>query len=96
MLARPDAEARAEGERWLRLAADSGHVRAQFLLGKAAMLGGLASGHSDLPLAWQHLDAAARAGDIGAALYLGLPLRGGYGRTADPAQAVRWLKSSPS
>nr|WP_315592483.1 tetratricopeptide repeat protein [uncultured Cupriavidus sp.] len=92
LLARPDAEARADGERWLRLAADSGHVRAQFLLGKAAMLGGLASGNVDLPLAWQQLEAAARAGDIGAALYLGLLLRGGYGRTADPAQAVRWFK----
>lgn len=92
LMSRADVATRADGERWLRMAAESGHVRAQFLLGKAAMLGGLASGRTDLPLAWQQLDAAARGGDVGAAYYLGLLYRGGYGRTPDPASAARWFK----
>ncbi|AZG12386.1 tetratricopeptide repeat protein [Cupriavidus pauculus] len=92
LMARPDAATRADGERWLRMAAEGGQVRAQFLLGKAAMLGTLAAGRADLPLAWQQLDAAARAGDIGAAYYLGLLYRGGYGRTPDPAAAARWFR----
>lgn len=92
LMTRADAATRAEGERWLRMAAESGNVRAQFLLGKAAMLGGLASGRADLPLAWLQLDAAARAGDIGAAYYLGLLYRGGHGGTPDPARAARWFK----
>ncbi|KAI3592586.1 TPR repeat, SEL1 subfamily [Cupriavidus sp. U2] len=92
MMSRTDAATRADGERWLRMAADSGHVRAQFLLGKAAMLGTLATGRADLPLAWRLLDAAANGGDIGAAYYLGLLFRGGHGRTPDPASAARWFK----
>lgn len=92
MMSRADTATRADGERWLRMAADSGHLRAQFLLGKAAMLGTLASGRTDLPLAWRQLDAAAQSGDIGAAYYLGLLYHGGYGRAADPASAARWFK----
>ncbi|WP_262389476.1 tetratricopeptide repeat protein [Cupriavidus campinensis] len=95
LLARPDALSRADGERWLRLAADSGSVRAHFVLGKAAMLGQLLGQLSvrqpDLPRAWTHLEAAARAGDAGAAYYLGLLCRGGYGRAPDAPAAVRWL-----
>lgn len=92
LMARADAATRADGERWLLMAADSGHARAQFLLGKAALLGTLASGRTDLPLAWQQIEPAARAGDIGAAYYLGVLYRGGYGRTPDPARAARWFK----
>jgi len=92
LMTRAEVSTRADGERWLRAAADSGHVRAQFLLGKAAMLGGLATGRADLPLAWKQLQAAARAGDAGAAYYLGLLYRGGYGREAQPAQAARWFE----
>lgn len=92
LMTRADADARADGEHWLRMAADSGHVRAQFLLGKAAMLGGLASGKSDYPLAWRMLEAAARTGDVGAAYYLGLLYREGYGGTPDPAEAARWFQ----
>jgi TPR repeat protein len=91
LLSRPDTESRTQAERWLRLAADNGHTRAQFLLGKAAMLGELASGQPDLPLAWRELDAAAQAGDVGAAYYLGLLYRGGYGRTPDLAAAAHWF-----
>ncbi|WP_019448641.1 tetratricopeptide repeat protein [Cupriavidus sp. BIS7] len=91
MLSRPDTESRTQAERWLRLAAANGHARAQFLLGKAAMLGELASGQPDLPLAWRELDAAAQAGDVGAAYYLGLLHRGGYGRTPDLAAAAHWF-----
>jgi len=91
LLGRADGPSRADGERWLRLAADNGNVRAHFVLGKAALLGQLPTGKPDLPRAWTHLEAAARAGDAPAAYYLGLLCRGGYGRAADPAAAVRWL-----
>lgn len=92
LLARPGDH--AEAGRWLRLAADSGHVRAQFVLGKAALLGQLAGGKPDLPRAWTYLEAAARAGNAGAAYYMGLLCRGGHGRPADPAAAVRWLTAA--
>jgi len=91
LLSRPDTESRTQAERWLRVVAASGHTRAQFLLGKAAMLGELASRQPDLPLAWRELNAAANAGDIGAGYYLGLLYRGGYGRTPDPAAAAHWF-----
>ncbi|RZT42961.1 tetratricopeptide repeat protein [Cupriavidus agavae] len=94
LLAHADAATRAEGERWLRAAAGKGHHRAQFVLGKAAMLGTLAAGRTDLPLAWQWLDAAAKSGDLGAAYYLGLLYRGGYGRQPDPARAARWFQAA--
>ncbi|MEK7318600.1 MAG: tetratricopeptide repeat protein [Pseudomonadota bacterium] len=92
LLSRTDTESRAQAEHWLSLAAASGHTRAQFLLGKAAMLGELASGRTDLPVAWRELGAAARVGDVGAAYYLGLLYRGGYGHTADPAAAAHWFR----
>ncbi|MEN7526938.1 MULTISPECIES: tetratricopeptide repeat protein [unclassified Cupriavidus] len=92
LMVRTEVATRADGERWLRAAAEKGNVRAQFLLGKAAMLGGLASGRTDAPLAWQWLDAAARTGDVGAAYYLGLLYRGGYGREVDSARAARWFQ----
>lgn len=91
LLSRNDASGKQEGERWLRSAADAGSVRAHFLLGKGAMLGSLNAGQADLPGAWQHLTSAAEGGDVGAAYYLGLLYRGGYGRTPDTAQAVRWF-----
>lgn len=94
LMSQSDAAARAQGERWLRMAAEAGHARAQFVLGKAAMLGGLASGQADFALAWQQLQPAAQAGDVGAAYYLGLLYRGGHGRDANPAEAARWLRAA--
>ncbi len=90
LLSRPAMPERAEGARWLRAAADAGSRRAQFLLGKAAFLGTLAdAGTPDYAQAWARLSVAANGGDAGAAYYLGLLSRGGYGKPRDPAEAAR-------
>ncbi|MDF3838399.1 tetratricopeptide repeat protein, partial [Cupriavidus basilensis] len=87
-----DAALRAEGAGWLRKAAAAGDARAHFLLGKAAFQGGVGSaGAPDAEAAWRHLTLAAEAGNTGAAYYLGLLYRGGYGRAPDPAAAARWF-----
>ena len=94
---RPAADTHAQAEQWLRQAAASGDARAHFLLGKAALLRsptlttGSAAAGPDVAQAWHHLGMAAEAGNSGAAYYLGLLHRGGYGRTPDPAAAARWF-----
>jgi TPR repeat protein len=97
---RPAADLHAQGERWLRQAAASGDARAHFLLGKAALLGSpaLATGRAApdpaFTQAWHHLGLAAEAGHSGAAYYLGLLHRGGYGRPSDAAAAARWFTAA--
>ncbi len=86
-----DAAAHAEGRDWLKQAAGAGDARAHFVLGKAAFLGD-AQRTPDAEAAWHHFELAAAAGNTGAAYYLGLLHRGGYGRAPDPAAAARWFE----
>ncbi|WP_454720272.1 MULTISPECIES: tetratricopeptide repeat protein [Cupriavidus] len=103
LLAGGDAAQHAEGSRWLREAAEGGDARAHFLLGKAAFSANGDDGSDgsdgdkpdgsapDAAAAWHHFELAAAAGDSGAAYYLGLLHRGGYGRAPDAATAARWF-----
>ncbi|WP_084084575.1 tetratricopeptide repeat protein [Cupriavidus sp. USMAA2-4] len=88
---RAEAQPLAEGRQWLQKAALGGDVRAHLLLGKAALLGVPAGSGMDPARARAHLGAAADAGDPGAAYYLGLLHRGGYGQPANPKAAAHWF-----
>ncbi|WP_456281251.1 sel1 repeat family protein [Cupriavidus sp. JZ107] len=95
---RPDAAEQEQARQWLQRAAATGDARANFVLGKAAFLGGAGrdggaaiNGKPDHPAAWRHLRAAAEAGHVGAAYYLGLLHRGGYGAEPNPGEAARWF-----
>ncbi len=95
---RPNAAEREQARQWLLRAAATGDARANFVLGKAAFLGGAGgdggaaiNGKPDHPAAWRHLRAAAAAGHVGAAYYLGLLHRGGYGAEPNPGEAARWF-----
>lgn len=98
LLSRPNASEREQARRWLQRAAATGDARANFVLGKAAFLGdaggdggAAVNGKPDHQAAWRHLRAAAEAGHVGAAYYLGLLHRGGYGAQPNPVEAARWF-----
>ncbi|NSX03261.1 tetratricopeptide repeat protein [Cupriavidus gilardii] len=100
---RPDAAQREQARAWLHRAAGKGDARAHFVLGKAAFLGStgeIGRAHlaraavlekPDYAAAWRHLPVAAQAGHVGAAYYLGLLHRGGYGAEPNPVEAARWF-----
>lgn len=82
-----------EGLDWLRQAADGGDVEADFQLGKFYQSGSPGA-PSDAAQALRHFTAAAHAGHIGAAYYLGIAWRNGYGMRADAGEAARWFQVS--
>lgn len=82
-----------DGLGWLQQAADGGDAEAGFQLGKLYRSG--ATGvPPDAAQALHHFTAAARAGHAGAAYYLGIAWRNGYGVQADAGEAARWFRAS--
>ncbi|MCX9154953.1 hypothetical protein OPU71_02310 [Niveibacterium sp. 24ML] len=80
----------AEGIVWLEKAAEQGDADASMALGKLRFLGTpfLAQ---DYPRAYRYFAAAGAQGHAGAAYYLGLMLRSGYGVRENRAAAARWF-----
>jgi uncharacterized protein len=82
-----------DGLGYLQQAADGGDVEAGFQLGKLYRSG--APGvPPDAVQALRHFTGAARAGHAGAAYYLGIAWRNGYGVAPDAGEAVRWFRAS--
>ncbi|SMC24340.1 Sel1 repeat-containing protein [Andreprevotia lacus DSM 23236] len=91
LLARGDSEHALTGVRWLQQAGQAGDADAYAALGKAWLLGspGLAINY---PQAHTALQAAAKTGHTGAAYYLGIQLKNGYGIPADAKAAAHWFE----
>ena len=89
LLSRGDHD--GKGLQWLRRAAEGGDVDAAFQLGKLYSTGssGIAT---DAIRAFAWFSAAGKAGHAGAAYYLGIAWRDGYGVKTDHAEAARWLR----
>ncbi len=90
LLRRSEAAKNTEALNWLKRAALQGEPLAQRGLGKL-YLAGNAPVARDYFAARQWFNAAARAGDGGAAYYLGVMDRNGYGAPQDFARALVWL-----
>lgn len=100
LIARNDHEAFAEGLVWLRKAAAQDDAEANMALGKLLFLG-RPELVPDYPAAYRHFASAGAQGHPGAAYYLGLMLRSGYGVRENRAAAARWFalaaeKKSPA
>nr|WP_242533161.1 tetratricopeptide repeat protein [Niveibacterium umoris] len=100
LLARNTPRDVADGIEWLEKAAAQDDADASMALGKLRFLGTpfLAQ---DYPSAYRHFAAAGAQGHAGAAYYLGLMLRSGYGVRENRAAAARWFalaaeKNSPA
>ncbi|WP_079432765.1 tetratricopeptide repeat protein [Zoogloea sp. LCSB751] len=79
------------GLQWLRRAAQEGDTDAAFQLGKLYSAG-TAGVPADAVRAFAWFSAAGKAGHAGAAYYLGIAWRDGYGVKTDHAEAARWLR----
>ncbi|MBS0346826.1 MAG: sel1 repeat family protein [Proteobacteria bacterium] len=89
LLSRGDQD--GKGLQWLRRAAEDGDVEARFQLGKLYSAG--ATGiPADPARAFAWFSAAGKSGHAGAAYYLGIAWRDGYGVKTDHAEAARWLR----
>ncbi|QSI78038.1 tetratricopeptide repeat protein [Niveibacterium microcysteis] len=100
LLARNNTRDSAEGIAWLEKAASQGDADAHMALGKLQFLGSPYV-ERDYPSAYRHFAAAGAQGHAGAAYYLGLMLRSGYGVRENRAAAARWFalaaaKQSPA
>jgi uncharacterized protein len=91
LLRRSAAAQHTEGLNWLTLAALQGDSLAQRGVGKLYLAGNSPVAR-DYFAARRWFNAAARAGDGGAAYYLGVMDRNGYGAPQDFARALVWLK----
>jgi uncharacterized protein len=91
LLRRSQAAQRTEGLHWFTRAALQGDSLAQRGLGKL-YLAGNAPVARDYFAARRWFNAAARTGDGGAAYYLAVMDRNGYGAPQDFAHALVWLK----
>lgn len=90
LLRRSEAAKHTEGLNWLTRAALQGDSLAQRSVGKL-YLAGNAPVARDYLAARKWFNAAARAGDGGAAYYLAVMDRGGYGEPQDFVHALVWL-----
>jgi TPR repeat protein len=75
---------------WCRLAAEQGHVCAQFNLGCALMMGEGVRRDRAAAVAW--FRRAAEQGHTGAQYNLGRVYDDGEGVTPDPKEAARWYR----
>lgn len=80
-----------KGVQWLRRAAEDGDADAAFQLGKLYSAGA-AGVPADAARAFAWFSAAGKSGHAGAAYYLGIAWRDGYGVKTDHAEAARWLR----
>lgn len=90
LIARNTAEPFREGLAWLAKAAAKDDADANMALGKLHFLGTPILPRN-YPAAYRHFAAAGAKGHAGAAYYLGLMLRNGYGVRENRAAAVRWF-----
>lgn len=94
ILARQRDEASVpKGVAWLQRAAASGDAEATFMLGKLHFRGEPPLTR-DYEAAARQFAIAAQKGHGGAAYYLGLMFRNGYGVRAAPTQAARWFEQA--
>jgi len=81
--------------RWLRKAAEKGHVAANYLVGTMAEGGSPACGvRKNLKLAFASFARAANHGHVGAQRAFGRCLERGLGVGADPAAAHGWYRKA--
>jgi len=90
LLARNNVGDASEGIAWLKKAAEQQDDEANMALGKLLFLGAPFLPR-DYPAAYRHFAAAGAHGHAGAAYYLGLMLRSGYGVRENHAAAARWF-----
>jgi TPR repeat protein len=79
-----------EAVKWYRLAADQGHVRAQFYLGVCYYSGAGVAKDEREAVKWYRL--AAEQGDFGAQFNLSTRYAKGIGVAKDEREAVKWLR----
>lgn len=90
LLARSNVSDFTEGIAWLEKAAGRDDAEAHTALGKLLFLG-TPQLAPDYPAAYRHFATAGAQGHAGAAYYLGLMLRSGYGVRENHAAAARWF-----
>ena len=89
-LVEQDPDLAGDAAHWFLLAAEQGHVRAQFALGQFYLNGTGVDRDMDAALHWFHL--AAFQGHSKAQYYLGFAHLMGSGVTRDSSLAIRWYK----